>query len=141
MERILVVDDSKEARDLAGDCLRDHGMTPVFACNGREAMRAIAEQPPDAILTDLYMPEMDGLELVRLVRSRYSGLPVVLMTSHGSEETAVEALRAGALSYVPKTELRNNLWKSGASANERARCSSTARPASSSVTKWTAPTR
>jgi CheY-like chemotaxis protein/anti-sigma regulatory factor (Ser/Thr protein kinase) len=109
MERILVVDDSKEARDLAGDCLRDHGMTPVFACNGREAMRAIAEQPPDAILTDLYMPEMDGLELVRLVRSRYSGLPVVLMTSHGSEETAVEALRAGALSYVPKTELRNNL--------------------------------
>jgi CheY-like chemotaxis protein len=109
MERILVVDDSKEARDLAGECLRDHGMTPIFACNGREAISAIEKEPPDAILTDLDMPEMDGLELVRLVRSRHSGLPVVLMTSHGSEETAVSALRAGALSYVPKAQLRNNL--------------------------------
>ncbi|MDH4036215.1 MAG: response regulator [Candidatus Krumholzibacteria bacterium] len=109
MERILVVDDSQEARDLAGECLRDHGMTPIFACNGREAMSAIEDHPPDAVLTDLHMPEMDGLELVRLVRSRFSGLPVVLMTSQGSEETAVSALRAGALSYVPKAKLRNNL--------------------------------
>jgi CheY-like chemotaxis protein len=109
MERILVVDDSKEARDLAGECLRDHGMIPVFARNGREALRAIEERLPDAILTDLHMPEMDGLELVRYVRSKYSGLPVVLMTSRGSEETAVDALRAGALSYVPKTQLRNSL--------------------------------
>jgi len=109
MERILVVDDSQEARDLAGECLRDHGMTPLFACNGREALSVIDEHPPDAVLTDLDMPEMDGLELVRLVRSKHSGLPVVLMTSHGSEETAVRALRAGALSYVPKAKLRNNL--------------------------------
>jgi len=109
MERILVVDDSKEARDIAGECLRDHGMTAIFACNGREAVRAIEQQQPDAILTDLDMPEMDGLELTRFVRSKYSGLPVVLMTSEGSEETAVSALRAGALSYVPKTQLRNNL--------------------------------
>ena len=109
MERILVVDDSEEARDIAGECLRNHGMTPVFARNGREAMSAIEEQPPDAILTDLDMPDMDGLELVRLVRSRYSGLPVVLMTSLGSEEEAVSALRAGALSYVPKAKLRDNL--------------------------------
>jgi len=109
MERILVVDDSKEDRDLAGECLRDHGMVPVFACNGREAVGAIEEQQPDAILTDLHMPEMDGLELVRFVRSNYASLPVVLMTSRGSEETAVSALRAGALSYVPKTKMRNNL--------------------------------
>ncbi|HEX5131627.1 MAG TPA: response regulator [Candidatus Krumholzibacteria bacterium] len=109
MQRILVVDDSKEARDLAGECLRDHGMTPIFATNGREAARVIEEDPPDAVLTDLHMPVMDGLELVRLVRSRYAGLPVVLMTSDGSEETAVRALRAGALSFVPKAELRNNL--------------------------------
>jgi CheY-like chemotaxis protein len=109
MERILVVDDSQEARDIAGACLRDHGMTPVFARNGREAVREIEQHPPDAVLTDLHMPEMDGLELVRLVRSRYAGLPVVLMTSKGSEETAVRALRAGALSFVPKARLRNNL--------------------------------
>ena len=109
MERILVVDDSKEARDLAGQCLRDHGMIPVYASNGREAVVLIEQQPPDAVLTDLHMPEMDGLELVRFVRSHYAGLPVVLMTSQGSEESAVKALHAGALSYVPKEKLRNNL--------------------------------
>jgi len=109
MEKILVVDDSKEARDLAGECLREHGMKPIFATNGREAVRVIEKEPPDAVLTDLHMPEMDGLELVRVVRSRYVGLPVVLMTSRGSEETAVSALHAGALSYVPKAKLRNNL--------------------------------
>ncbi len=109
MERILVVDDSKETRDLAGECLRDHGMTPVFARNGLEAVRAIEEHAPDAILTDLHVPGMGGLELVRFVRGKYAGLPVVLMTSEGTEETAVNALRAGALSYVPKTRLRDNL--------------------------------
>ncbi len=109
MERILVVDNSKADRDVAGECLRDHGMIPVFARNGREALRAIEREHPDAVLTDLHMPEMDGLELVRSVRSRYVGMPVVLMTSRGSEETAINALRAGALSYVPKAKLRNNL--------------------------------
>ena len=109
MERILVVDDSKQSRDLAGQCLRDHGMTPIYATNGREAVAVIEAQPPDAVLTDLHMPEMNGLELVRFVRSNYAGLPVVLMTSRGTEATAVKALHAGALSYVPKEKLRRNL--------------------------------
>lgn len=109
MERILVVDPSQDARDLAGQCLRDHGMKPVFATNGREAVNLLEKNPPDAVLTDLHMPKMDGLELVKYVRNRYSGLPVVLMTSRGSEEDAVRALRAGALSYVPKKYMRGNL--------------------------------
>jgi len=109
MDRILVVDDSKEAREIAGDCLREHGLTPVFAENGRAAIRAIEKNPPDAVLTDLHMPEMNGLELVEYMRLEHSSIPVVLMTSRGSEQTAFEALKAGALSYVPKKELRGNL--------------------------------
>jgi CheY-like chemotaxis protein len=109
MEKILVVDDNAQDRDVAARCLLDHGMTPVFACNGREAVDAIEEHHPDAVLTDLNMPEMNGLELVRYVRSHYVGLPVVLMTSRGSEESAISALRAGALSYVPKSNLRGVL--------------------------------
>ena len=109
MEKILVVDDNDADRDVAAACLRDHGMTPLFACNGLEAISAIEKDHPDAILTDLNMPHMDGLELVRHVRGKYVGLPVVLMTSRGSEATAIAALRAGALSYVPKNMLRNNL--------------------------------
>jgi len=109
MERVLVVDDSAEARDVAGECLRDHGMTPIFAENGRQAVQAVETSQPDAVLTDLHMPEMNGLELVRYMRTNYSGVPVVLMTSQGSEQSAFDALRAGALSYVPKKELRGTL--------------------------------
>ena len=109
MEKILVVDDSAGDRETAASCLRDHGMVPLFATNGREALDIIASSPPDAVLTDLHMPEMDGLELVERMRRKYPRMPVVLMTSQGSEESAMSALKAGALSYVPKNELRNNL--------------------------------
>lgn len=109
MEKILVVDDNPQDRELAGQCLRDHGMVPLFAASGDDAIHTIESEHPDAVLTDLNMPGMDGLELVRLVRSKYSGIPVVLMTSRGSEESAVRALRAGALSYVPKDLLRSTL--------------------------------
>jgi CheY-like chemotaxis protein/anti-sigma regulatory factor (Ser/Thr protein kinase) len=116
MHTILVVDDDAKARDVAAHCLREHGMTPVFAENGREALRVLEELEksgagarPDAVLTDLNMPEMNGLELVETMRRDRPEIPVVLMTSRGSEEDAVAALRAGALSYVPKRELRGSL--------------------------------
>jgi CheY-like chemotaxis protein len=109
METILVVDDSPEARDVAGGCLRDHGVTAIFAENGREALKILERQRPDAVLTDLHMPEMDGLDLVKRMRRDYSGVPVVLMTASGSEQDAVNALQAGALSYVPKKDLESDL--------------------------------
>ena len=109
MEHILVVDDSAEVRDLAGSCLVEHGMKPLYAEDGRKALEIVDELGPDAVLTDLHMPEMGGLELVKLMRREHPGVPVVLMTSNGSEQDAVDALRAGALSYVPKKTLRGNL--------------------------------
>lgn len=109
MEVILVVDDSPEGRDIAGDCLREHGFAPLFARNGQEALEVVESKHPDAVLTDLRMPRMNGLQLVEAMRRDHSGIPVVLMTAYGSEDTAVAALRAGALSYVPKKDLRTNL--------------------------------
>jgi CheY-like chemotaxis protein len=109
MDTILVVDDSYLAREIAGGCLKDHGVKAVFAENGREALEIIQRDPPDAVLTDLNMPEMDGLELVERIRLDYPSVPVVLMTAHGSEQTAVAALKAGALSYVPKRNLQRDL--------------------------------
>ena len=61
------------------------------------------------ILTDMLMPEMDGLELVEAVRSKYPLTPVILMTAHGSEDLAIRALKKGAASYVPKQSLAQNL--------------------------------
>jgi CheY-like chemotaxis protein len=109
METILVVDDSAEAREVAGGCLTDHGVKAIYAENGREALKIIERQRPDAVLTDLHMPEMDGIELVEHLRLHHSSVPVVLMTANGSEQAAVDALRAGAMSYVPKKDLRTDL--------------------------------
>ena len=64
---------------------------------------------PDVVLTDLQMPQMDGLELVATVHADYPGLPMILMTAHGSESLAVEALKSGAASYVPKSQLADIL--------------------------------
>jgi CheY-like chemotaxis protein/anti-sigma regulatory factor (Ser/Thr protein kinase) len=107
---ILVVDDSALDRRLAGALVgKDEGLRAVFASNGREALEAIDRERPQAVVTDLHMPEMDGLQLVEAVRKNHPSLPVILMTAHGSEETAVHALRIGAASYVHKRRLAQEL--------------------------------
>ena len=109
MATVLVVDDSAVDRKLAGGYLKDSGFDVEFANNGAEALDIIERQQPDMVLTDLAMPEMDGLELVNRIRQLYRTLPVILMTTHGSEETAVTALKTGAASYVPKKNLSRDL--------------------------------
>jgi CheY-like chemotaxis protein/anti-sigma regulatory factor (Ser/Thr protein kinase) len=109
MTTVLVVDDVAIDRRIAGGFVQQQGATAVFAENGRDALQAMARQRPDVVLTDLQMPEMDGLKLVREIKRNHSGVPVILMTAHGSEEIAVEALRNGAASYVPKKNLKHGL--------------------------------
>jgi len=109
MTSILVVDDSPLDQHFAGRCVQDEGCSVIFAKNGREALEVILQQKPDAVLTDLQMPELDGLELVRRIKEQHLTTPVILMTAHGSEEVAVQALRAGAASYVPKKNLQRDL--------------------------------
>lgn len=106
MATVLVVDDSPVDRTRAGGLLKKRkDLVPVYASNGREALELIAEHLPDIVVSDLQMPEMDGLELVEAVRRQFASLPVILMTAHGSEETAVQALRKGAANYVAKRNL------------------------------------
>src|SRR4029077_13987661 len=79
------------------------------AGNGVEALALLEKQLPDVVLTDMLMPEMDGLQLVQAIRGKYPGLPVILMTAHGSEDIAIQALQKGAASYVPKKSLARDL--------------------------------
>jgi CheY-like chemotaxis protein/anti-sigma regulatory factor (Ser/Thr protein kinase) len=107
---VLVVDDSAVDRHLAGAIVHKlEGWQAIFAGHGREALEVIERQPPDIVLTDLLMPEMDGLELVQAVRAKYPLIPVILMTAHGSEDVAIQALQKGAASYVPKKSLARDL--------------------------------
>jgi CheY-like chemotaxis protein len=110
MSNVLVVDDSAVDRRLAGGILEKiAGLKVDYATNGALALEKIQQSPPDAVLTDLQMPEMDGLELVGAIRSRFPLVPVILMTAHGSEDIAVQALARGASSYVPKSKLAAEL--------------------------------
>lgn len=109
MATILVVDDSPLDRRLASRLLEEVGWDVHTAEHGKQALCLVEETLPDLVLTDLQMPEMDGLELVRQMTARYSGVPVILMTAFGSEDTAVKALQKGAASYVPKNNLSRDL--------------------------------
>jgi len=110
MTTILVVDDSKVDQRLVGGLLeKNERLTIAYADNGAEALDRMTRVLPDLIVTDLQMPEMDGLELVTVTRERFPRVPVVLITAHGSEEIAVAALERGAASYVPKSQLATRL--------------------------------
>ncbi|MHC4452227.1 MAG: ATP-binding protein [Planctomycetota bacterium] len=103
MASVLVVDDSNLDRTLVTEILAAGDGLDVRAVEGgQQALEVLRDYTPDLVLTDLVMPEPNGLQLVRSLKAVHPKLPVILMTSQGSEEIAMEALRAGAASYVPK---------------------------------------
>jgi len=107
---VLVVDDSAVDRRLVQGLLESQsGWEVDFAENGKDALSHLQARKPAVVVTDLQMPEMDGLDLVRAVRIHFTDLPVILMTGKGSESLAVEALEQGAASYVPKSQLSEML--------------------------------
>lgn len=111
IRRALIVDDSRtQAIDLRLRLTRG-GFQVEVAANGRAALEAIERHLPSVVLTDLMMPEMDGLELVKHLRRSRPGLPVILLTAQGSEETAITALKAGAVGYIPKQNLDHDLYR------------------------------
>ena len=108
--RLLVVDDSVFEHQVIANLLRKvDGLILQTAASGVEGLAAVEASPPDAILTDLVMPDMDGLELVRRVRDRHPTIPIILMTAFGGEDVAMQALRAGAADYIPKKDLKRDL--------------------------------
>jgi CheY-like chemotaxis protein len=111
LRRAIVVDDSPtQAMDLRQRLVRG-GFHVTVAPSPSEALKIVERQTPDVLLTDLVMQEMDGLELVRRVRRKHPGLPIILMTAAGTEESAVAALRAGAAGYVAKKNLGRDLFR------------------------------
>src|SRR5262245_29843841 len=106
MPKVLVVDDAAVDRKLVGGLLaKDPSLQIVFAEDGNAALTKIPAERPAVVVTDLVMPGLNGLELVSRIVADHPQLPVVLMTGKGSEEIAVQALKAGASSYVPKSAL------------------------------------
>lgn len=103
MEEILIIDDSEQiAGLLANYVLPELGYQPIVAHTGRQGLQRLRASLPDLILLDLQLPDISGLDLLRLIAQEGYDVPVILMTAHGSENIAVEAFRLGARNYLIK---------------------------------------
>src|SRR5690554_2434987 len=102
LPRLLVVDDEGFHMKALCDTLSHHGYQPVGFTSSREALAALEETKFDLLLTDLMMPELDGIQLLQAAIKRDPDLVGVIMTGMGTINTAVEAMKAGALDYILK---------------------------------------
>ncbi len=109
--RLLLVDDDADLLKAYASSLARHGVIVETACNGREAAERVRAGAFDVIVSDITMPEMTGLELLRTVRARDLDVPVVLMTGEPTVQSAVEAVEYGALRYLQKPVPGQMLWE------------------------------
>ena len=101
-ETILIVDDEESVRKSLADVMRDEGYEVVTAASGKEGIDILSEAQPSLALLDIAMPEMDGIEALRKIREVRPELPVVMVTGHGTIETAVKTTKMGAYDFIVK---------------------------------------
>jgi UDP-3-O-[3-hydroxymyristoyl] N-acetylglucosamine deacetylase len=99
---ILVVDDEAGIRESVRGVLADEGFRVLEAEDGRGALRLMAQERPRLVILDIWMPEMDGIELLRHIRDAHPGTPVIVISGHGNIETAVTATKLGAFDFIEK---------------------------------------
>ncbi|MEW5763010.1 MAG: sigma-54 dependent transcriptional regulator [Bacillota bacterium] len=100
--QILVIDDEEEMRWALTKALAQEGYGVVGAGTARQGLEILRTKAPALVLLDLKLPDMDGLDVLRLVKESYPGLPVIMITGYGTIETAVQALKRGAAGYITK---------------------------------------
>lgn len=101
-KKVLVVDDEEGIRRSLAFTLQDEGYVAETASSGFEALANLEDQRFDIVITDLVLPDLDGMEILRKIKGSYPGTVVVMITGYGSEEKAVEAMKSGADDYFPK---------------------------------------
>src|SRR6266850_7468903 len=101
-ETILVVDDEAGIRSSVRGILADEGYRVLEAEDGRGALQLIAAERPRLVIVDIWMPEMDGIELLRRIRDSDPMTPVIVISGHGNIETAVTATKLGAFDFIEK---------------------------------------
>jgi two-component system NtrC family response regulator len=98
----LVIDDDESIRRVIEFNLQEDGYVVRTAANGADGLEVLLSQPVDVVLSDVRMPEMDGLELLARIVAMRSDVPVIMLTAHGSIDTAVEAMKLGAFDFLTK---------------------------------------
>jgi two-component system nitrogen regulation response regulator NtrX len=101
-ERVLIVDDEKGIRTTLAAILGDEGYRPMAAANGREGLARIGEEVPDLVILDIWLPGTDGIETLAEIKRQWPELPVIMISGHGTIETAVKATKLGAYDFIEK---------------------------------------
>ncbi len=101
---ILIIDDEKDITALVSDILKDEKFTTRTANNSDQALKALAERVPSAIVLDIWLQgsELDGLGILEIVQKKYPHVPVIMISGHGNIETAITAIKMGAYDYIEK---------------------------------------
>ena len=102
MAEILVVDDDQSIATAFQKFLDHEGHACLLASNAEDAVRLVGERSPDLVIMDVRMPGTDGLAALQTIRQQHGSVPVVIMTAHGTSQTSIDAMRAGAFEYVTK---------------------------------------
>jgi DNA-binding NtrC family response regulator len=100
--KILIVDDEKAIRESVSHVLTEEGYETEIASTGKEALKYLNENDYEVMITDLKMPEMDGIDLIKESLKICPSTSVIIITAHASVESAIEALRIGAFDYILK---------------------------------------
>ncbi len=106
---IVIADDEPLIRKSLYEILKYQGYRVAMAANGQEALDIISKDPPDILISDLKMPKIDGLTLLRRIKKDFEGVSVVIMTAYGSVGSAVQAMKEGAFDYVTKPILDSEI--------------------------------
>jgi two-component system response regulator (stage 0 sporulation protein F) len=106
---ILIVDDEEGLREGLGKLLESEGYAVLSAENGEQALEILQRSRIDLVLTDMRMPGMDGIELLKKIRERHGDLGVIILTGYGQIESYIEAMNFGAIEYVSKPFKVNEL--------------------------------
>jgi len=101
-EKVLLVDDEAEFTEILSQRMESRGVEVDTAANGRQALEKVKGKSYDAVVLDLFMPEMDGMETLRHLLATSPGLQVILLTAHATLQTGVEAIKLGAADFLEK---------------------------------------
>ena len=101
-DTVLIIDDEAAIREALSGILSDEGFLPLSAASAEEGLLLLDEKDVQLVLLDIWMPGMDGLEALKQIRKRFDHLPVIMISGHGTIETAVQATRAGAFDFIEK---------------------------------------
>ena len=102
MKSILIIDDEENIRKSLVGILQDEGFTPIVAENGEQGLEKMREESPDMVMLDIWMPGMDGIETLQKIKAEAPDQIVVMMSGHGTIETAVKATKHGAFDFIEK---------------------------------------